>query len=271
MITEPLTALLRKNSFNWSNAATLAFNALKIAVTNAPVLVLPNFTLPFEVKTDALGFGVGVVLMQKRCPIAFFNKALHGKHLLLPTYEEEMLALILAIEKWRHYLMGNHFVVRTDHCSLKYLWEQKLTTTTQHKWLIKLMGYNFYIEYKKGVENCVTDALSRKPSCALLEPLVNSFGKVTYHFTALVPQWLETIKEEVHTCEQLLDVIRKIRNGELVASKWRYQNGVILYKNRIYLNATSSLLHVIMNEFHSGTHEGFCKTLYRIRANFYWS
>ncbi|GJZ88096.1 transposon ty3-G gag-pol polyprotein [Tanacetum coccineum] len=67
------------------------------------------------------------------------------------TYEKEMLAVVKAVRKWRHYLLGRPFVVKTDHMSLKYLLEQRLTTLAQAQWLPKLLGYDYKIEYKKGV------------------------------------------------------------------------------------------------------------------------
>lgn len=61
-------------------------------------------------------------------PVAFFSQALHGRNILLSKYEKEMLALVLAIQKWQSYLLGQTFVVRTDHQNLKFLWEQRITT-----------------------------------------------------------------------------------------------------------------------------------------------
>lgn len=85
-IVEPLTALLRKDAFQWTVAASIAFQNLKTTITIAPVFVLPNFSITFEVECDASGSGLGAVLMQQKRPIAFFSKALHGKKLLLSTY-----------------------------------------------------------------------------------------------------------------------------------------------------------------------------------------
>jgi hypothetical protein len=78
-----------------------------------------------------------------------------GKNLLMSTYEKEMLALVIAVRKWKHYLLGRKFIVRTDQKSLQYLWSQKIATEAQQKWLYKLMGLDFSIEYKKGSENKV--------------------------------------------------------------------------------------------------------------------
>lgn len=73
--------------------------------------------------------------------------------MLLSTYEKEMLALVLAVQNWGPYLLGRFFIGRTDQRSLKFLWEQKITTVMQQRWLAKLMGYDFIIENKRGVEN----------------------------------------------------------------------------------------------------------------------
>ena len=79
-----------------------------------------------------------------------------------------MFAILFAVKKWQHFLMGRHFTIRTDHKPLKYLMEQKVTTPSQHLWLSQLMAYDFDITYKQGSENGAADALSRVPSHELL-------------------------------------------------------------------------------------------------------
>jgi hypothetical protein len=128
------------------------------------VLALPNFSKPFIIECDASGVGVGVVLMQDNRPIAFLSQALKGEALHMSTYEKELFALVTAVHKWRPYLLGQSFVIRTDQQSLKFLLEQKVGTPFQQRWLTKLLGYDFLVEYKKGVENKVADALSRRHS-----------------------------------------------------------------------------------------------------------
>lgn len=87
-------------------------------MTKALVLALLNFTHPFIVECDASGFGIGAILQQDH-PIAFHSQILHGKNLLMLTYEKEMLALVVVVLKWRHNLLGRKFTVRTDQRSLK--------------------------------------------------------------------------------------------------------------------------------------------------------
>ena len=94
--------------------------------------------------------GIGAILSQNHQPIAYFSEALKGIALLLSTYEKEMIALVKSIRKWRPYLLGTSFTVRTDQKSLKYLLEQRITTPAQSKWISKVLGYDYTIEYKKG-------------------------------------------------------------------------------------------------------------------------
>lgn len=76
-------------------------------------------------------------------------------------HEREMLAIIMAVHKWNQYLWGRSFKIRTDHVSLKYLLDQKLSFPSQHLWLTKLLGFDYEIEFRSGRENVATDALSR--------------------------------------------------------------------------------------------------------------
>jgi hypothetical protein len=103
LVAKPLTTLLKKDQFVWSTVAEQAFLQLKKAMTETPVLALPDFTHPFVIETDACATGIGAVLMQQERPIAFLSKALGPKHQDVSIYEKEFLALIMAVEKWRPY------------------------------------------------------------------------------------------------------------------------------------------------------------------------
>lgn len=143
IITKPLTQLLTKKGFLWTEEATAAFLRLKQAMTQTPVLALPDFTLPFSVETDACDSGVGAVLIQKGHPIAYMSKALGVLNRKLSIYEKEFLAVIMAIDKWRQYLQRGPFIIWTDHKSLCNLADQQLSTELQKKAMAKLVGLQF--------------------------------------------------------------------------------------------------------------------------------
>eukprot|EP00253_Pinus_taeda_P032134 PITA_32134 len=162
LIVAPLTTLLKKDAFSWTPEATKAFEHLKEAMCKAPVLAMPNFTKTFIVECDALGNGINAVLMQEERPIAFESHPIKRRYLHKAIYEKEMWAILHALKECRPYVMGRHFKVKRDHDSLKYFLEEILSSEEQQKWVTKMLGYEFEIIYKKGKQNVVADALSRK-------------------------------------------------------------------------------------------------------------
>jgi hypothetical protein len=121
-LATPFTEVIKKNvSFKWVKEQEKAFNLIKEKLTNAPLLVLPNFAKTFEIECDASGIGIGAVLMQEGRPVAYFSEKLSGAALNYPTYDKEMYAFVRALENWQHYLWPKEFVIHTDHESLKHL------------------------------------------------------------------------------------------------------------------------------------------------------
>jgi hypothetical protein len=159
-IAAPLTALLKKNSFTWTPTAAQAFQTLKMAMCTTSVLALPDFTKTFVLECNTSRKCIGAILMQVGRPLAFTSKQLSEKNLGKPIYEKEMLAILHEVELWRPYLLGQRFQIKTDHQSLKYFLEQRISSQEQQKWVTKLFGYDYEIIYKKGKDNVVADALS---------------------------------------------------------------------------------------------------------------
>ena len=156
-----LTDKLKKNNFFWDVAAKQAFQQLKAKMVSLPVLALPDFGKPFIIEADASGHGMGAILMQEQRPIAYFSQAFSQLGRKKSVYERELMAIVFVVQKWRHYLLGKTFFIRTDQKNLKYLMEQREVCPEYLKWMVKLMGYQFEIHYRVGMENNVADGLSR--------------------------------------------------------------------------------------------------------------
>ncbi|KAL5555333.1 hypothetical protein UlMin_037569 [Ulmus minor] len=118
-----LTDQLKKDKFGWNSEATTTFEGLKQAMSTVPVLAMPGFSKPFLIETDASGFGLGAVLIQGQQLVAYYNQVLGPQARLKSIYEKESMAIVFAVMKWRPYLLGRRFIVRTDQQSLKFLLE----------------------------------------------------------------------------------------------------------------------------------------------------
>jgi hypothetical protein len=165
-IAKPMTKLLKKGvKYDWSQKCEDAFHALRQHLTTAPVLAQPDNTKPFEVYCDASGTGLGCVLMQDHRVIAYASRALRPHEQNYPTHDLELAAVVHALKIWRHYLMGAHCNIYTDHKSLKYIFTQADLNMRQRRWLELIKDYDLEVHYHPGKANVVADALSRKAQC----------------------------------------------------------------------------------------------------------
>jgi hypothetical protein len=104
--------------FSWTDAAQVAFDKLKQAMSTTLVLAFSNFSKEFVVETDACETGIGAVLSQEGHPIVYFSKGLSVNNQKLSIYEKKFLAVLMTVDKWRSYLHKNSFVIRTNYQSL---------------------------------------------------------------------------------------------------------------------------------------------------------
>lgn len=261
-IAQPLTELLKKDKFGWGDEAQKAFEYLKSAMSSLPVLALPDFSLPFVVETDASGTGLGAVLMQNQQPIAFFSQRLAPQNRLKSVYERELMAIVLAVQKWRPYLLGRKFIVRTDQRSLRYLLEQRMVASDHQKWLTKLLGYDFDIQYKMGAENRVADALSR----VIFEP---ALAALTTTQSVQFPD----IRAQVMADPFLAAVYEQVATDPASRPGFSIYDQSLLFKGRPVLARDSPYIPVLLQEYHDGVlggHSGVLKTYQKIAANWYW-
>jgi len=172
------------------------------------------------------------------------------------------MVIVLAVEKWRHYLLGHRFVVYTDQKALRHILEQRELIPGIHKWLMKLMGFDFQIFYRAGPENKAADALSRIP----IETQLNI---ITVHSILDVA----VVEKEVQADDKLKDIFEKLLVDPGCVPRYSVRQGRLFYKGRLVLEKTSSLLQTILHTFHDsvvGGHSGQLRTYKRIVAELYW-
>jgi len=167
-IAVPLTDLTKKGSPNilvWTNIQDQAFHTLKEAVSNPPVLRLPDVSKPFILQTDASSEGVGAILLQEengiKHPVAFASKKLLPRERNFSTIEREALAIVWGVQKFEYYLLGNHFLLESDHHPLQYLHQAKFQSGRLMRWALALQPYRFTVRAIKGSDNVGADFMSR--------------------------------------------------------------------------------------------------------------
>ncbi|GJR20404.1 reverse transcriptase domain-containing protein [Tanacetum coccineum] len=165
-IARPMTHLLEKETpFVFSKDYIDAFQTLKKKLTEAPILVVPDWNLPFELMCDASDFAIGAVLGQRKMkhfqPIHYASKTMTEAQIHYTTTEKEMLAVVYAFEKFRPYLVLSKSIVYTDHSALKYLMNKQDAKPRLLRWVLLLQEFDITIRDKKGSENLAADHLSR--------------------------------------------------------------------------------------------------------------
>ncbi|KAL4567338.1 hypothetical protein LXL04_022921 [Taraxacum kok-saghyz] len=240
-VAAPMTDLLKKGCFAWSPEAEAAFKDLK----------------------DASGYGIGAVLMQEGHPVAYYSQVLGVRNRVKPIYEKELIAIVWAIQKWRHYLLGRHFVIRTDQKSLKFLLEQREVGSQYHKWVCKLMGYDFEIQYRKGSTNMAADALSRK------EREESEFCSITS--TNVFK--LDTLFKEIEDDVFIQQTITKLQSQVNSLPGFEVKQGRLYYKDRLVIPQKSPYVKVLLQEYHDsviGGHSGDLKKYQRLAREWFW-
>nr|GEZ76689.1 reverse transcriptase domain-containing protein [Tanacetum cinerariifolium] len=161
---EEKSSLIKDTPFVFSEDCIQAFQTLKKKLTEAPILIAPNWDLPFELMCDASDFAIGAVLGQQHekhfWPIHYASKTLTDAESNYTTTEKEMLAVVYAFKKFRSYLIMNKCIVHTDHSALKYLFAKKDAKARLLRWVLLLQEFDFDVIDTKGVENLAADHLS---------------------------------------------------------------------------------------------------------------
>ena len=167
-MVRPLTDLTKSDTPTvWTQACEQAFQSLKDAIVNAPVLKHPDLSKPFTLVCDASNFASGAILMQDGHPCAFASKKFSKAEVNYTTEERELLAVIQALKLFRCYLEGTKFTVCTDHNPLKYFDTKQDLSPRQARWAHYLTRFDYTWQWIKGISN-PADFLSRHPAFAAI-------------------------------------------------------------------------------------------------------
>lgn len=276
-VTHPLTDLLSsKRKFCWNQEAQKSFDLLKEKLTTAPLLVHPNYSKPFILQCDASTYGVGAVLAQEddegiERPISFMSQKLNKAQRNYTVTELECLAVLLAIKKYRAYIEGHPFKVITDHASLKWLMSQKDLQGRLARWAMKIQGFNFTIEHRRGRDNVVPDALSRitEGDLACVNEVVTevlpSIDLNSTHFNSeeyanLRQQYQNSNLPDFTVIDKYIYKRTNFSDGSNDDTVWKLLIPTELRRNVIYA------AHDVPNSAHGG----IAKTIERIRRHFFW-
>lgn len=165
LIAKPLTSLCGKGvPFQWKAEQQRAFELLKQACCDAPVLSFIDPTKTLVLQTDASNVGVGAILLQRSdnkidMPICYLSKAFNDVEQRWSTVEQEAYAIFYSMSKWDYYLLGRHFIVETDHKNLVFI--NQSTTAKVIRWRLQMQEFSFDVHHIAGVANVTADALSR--------------------------------------------------------------------------------------------------------------
>ena len=167
-VASPLHDLTKKGaSFLWTEDCQKAFDTLKKALTEAPILAYPDFTQSFQLATDASNDAIGMVLGQKQngreVVIAYAGRKLNPAERNYSVTEREALAVVEGVKQFQHYVYGRQFTVLTDHSAVRWLMNIKEPTGRLARWALLLQQHDFTIQHRSGPTNGNADALSRRP------------------------------------------------------------------------------------------------------------
>lgn len=277
----PLYKLLQKNTiFEWREEEENAFQKLKTALTEAPILRFPSFEKEdeFQVITDASNTAIGSVLAQKnekeQWIIAYASRQLNKAEINYSTTEKELLAVVWSIENFRHYLIGRQFTVQCDHKPLQWLAKTKDTHGRLKRWSLKLLEYDFVIKYIPGKMNEAADFLSRKTDS---ETMLAANVEIATPDDTKISDSQDADPEIFDIKQKLVDLTTKkmyrdefeiIKNT--LVRKYRPKNSG---QNYLQTVVPKHMAKNILKNYHDdplGGHLGVAKTLGKIQRKYWW-
>jgi hypothetical protein len=247
---------------------------------------MPDMEKPFSIYCDASGQGLGCVLMQDDCVVAYASRQLRKYEEKYLTHDLELAAVVHALTIWRHYIIGKRCEVYLDHKSLKYIFTQLDLNLRQQRWLELINDYDLGINYHPGKANVVADALSRRSQLNMLaaKELLPEFCK---EFEKLNLGWVSNT--EVITMEADSTLEQDIQKGQLEDAKIQEikeqikedkapgfsvdEQGTLGYKKRLYIPEVKETRELILCKAHDSAnsiHPRSTKMYHDLKSRYWW-
>ena len=302
---KPLQRLLEKNiTFEWTQQCQAAFDHLRKCLMTTPILAFPDHSRHFVLDTDASDTGIGAILSQVQddggeVVIAYASRSLSRQEQRYCVTRCELLAVVEFIHHFRHYLLGVHFTLRTDHGSLVWIQNFKEPEGQLARWLERLQEYTFTVVHRPGNQHKNADALSRVPC--------NQCGRVTHvyspaHLTAQIgivsqghsaadvhdqqlndPSIGPVLKakesgatpnlDEVKTWSQESRQLVQMWSSLIVDNSVLWRLCIDGRSQHLQLVLPSVLRESVLQDLHSGSmggHVGESKMIHLVRERYYW-
>jgi len=258
--------VLTHSKFPLSSDAISSFQSLKKDIENAVVSSIDP-KVPFVVETDASDRAIAATLKQNGRPVAFFSKTLSPSEQRHAAVEKEAYAIIEAVRKWRHYLMGQYFKLITDQKSVSFMFNSstygKVKNEKILRWRLELSCFNYEIVYRPGNENEAADAFSRYCSSitdSSLRKLTDIHEKLChpgetrlYHYTRSMnlAYSLEEIRKVVSSCRICAEIKPRFfrHQGHLIKATQPFERLNMDFKGPLPSNTRHKYLLVIVDEF----------------------
>jgi hypothetical protein len=287
--------------WRWTDAERDAFAELKRRVATAPVLMFPTDGQPYRVEADSSDFATGAVLSQlsptddKWHPIAFYSKSLNAVERNYEIHDKEMLAIMRALEDWRHFLEGtpHKFEIHTDHKNLEYFMTAKKLNRRQARWSLYLSRFDFELHHRPGRTMGKPDALSRRADhgtgggdnadVTLLRPELFAARAIrTIVGVSAEGEEREILRDirqgnragaQEDTVAKAAQALRSAKGKSLRSAEWSERDGLLCFRDRIYVPDVADVRRRIVAQHHDtkiAGHPGRWKTLELVSRSYYW-
>lgn len=287
----PLTALTKKDqvgikSLTWGEPQEKAFNSLKQALANPPLLAHFRDDRETVVMTDASKIGIGGILSQYQedgslRPVAYVSRTLRNVEYRWSVSELELLSVVYTVNHFRPMLLGRHFTIYNDHACLQYHKNIKNLSSRLNRLALKLVDYSFTLKHKPGAAMRVPDALSRHPvdegtedDVVAEELQISVINQVNIHKLQLEDEYLANIRNALLDADQATAKMKRTSRNYLLQDDILYYKMYNKHSSKPLLAIPTSLVNNILTAYHdsltSGAHSGIAKTYQKIAVRYHW-